>query len=297
MRTLCCPRPWHWPHLALLLLLGPAMMLIGRLPDAALLGAWLVLNLAVLAVAERWWPARDDWHPDRADLARDGSVLAANGLLDAVLKLALAAAAAHLPLQGGALASTSWLLQFAIGALLADLGSYAMHRWSHRGGWLWRVHAFHHRPEALNAANALTVHPINAAYDGVARTAPLVLLGVAPSVIVALALFHLTQALAAHANVRGTIGPLRHVLGNAAMHRLHHSARDEEAGNFGTDLAVWDRAFGTYREGPMPIAIGVFHPAHYPPAHAWWRLLAWPFCLSRNCRPRRTSARPRARSG
>jgi sterol desaturase/sphingolipid hydroxylase (fatty acid hydroxylase superfamily) len=267
-------RGWHVPHLLLLSLLPVvAMGAPGLAPELRVAG-WLLLNVAVIAAAERWRPYRADWRPTRADLVRDGGVFALNALVDALAKMALAVVA--LRFVSGASALPGWL-QVIGGALLADLGSYALHRWSHRGGWLWRVHAFHHRPEALNVANALTAHPLNALYDGVVRWGPLVLLGFDAEVITALAMFHLTQALAAHANVRGIIGPLRWVLGSAELHRLHHSTDGREAGNFGTDLPLWDLVFGTHRSGPGPRAVGVCDPARYPVATATGRWLAWPF--------------------
>ena len=44
----------------------------------------------------------------------------------------------------------------------------------------------------------------------------------------------------------------RVALVTAAMHRLHHSRRDDEANaNYGTLLSVWDRLFGSFR-APTP---------------------------------------------
>ena len=35
------------------------------------------------------------------------------------------------------------------------------------------------------------------------------------------------------------------------MHRVHHSVEDDETNsNFGFNLPVWDRLFGTYRDQP-----------------------------------------------
>jgi sterol desaturase/sphingolipid hydroxylase (fatty acid hydroxylase superfamily) len=35
------------------------------------------------------------------------------------------------------------------------------------------------------------------------------------------------------------------------MHRVHHSVEDDEANsNFGFNLSIWDRIFGTYRAQP-----------------------------------------------
>ena len=57
-----------------------------------------------------------------------------------------------------------------------------------------------------------------------------------------------------HANVRLPVGierVLRWVLVTPDMHRVHHSVEDDEANsNFGFNLSLWDRLFGTYRDQP-----------------------------------------------
>ncbi len=275
----------HGPHLVLLALLWPAALLWQDIAPEFRIGGWLAFNLAVLAAAERWRPHREDWHPGRADLARDGGVFALNALTDGLVKLLVAAVA----LQGvSAVNAFPFWVQFLGGALLAELGSYGLHRWSHRGGWLWRVHAFHHRPEALNVANALTAHPLNAFLDALVRMGPLVVLGLDAAVITALTMFHLTQSLVAHANIRGHLGLARWMIGNAELHRLHHSTVEREAMNFGTDLPLWDLVFGTYRAGKAPRAVGVFEPGHYPAPTATCRWLAWPFVALGRFRVTRT---------
>jgi sterol desaturase/sphingolipid hydroxylase (fatty acid hydroxylase superfamily) len=57
-----------------------------------------------------------------------------------------------------------------------------------------------------------------------------------------------------HANVRLPLGldrRLRWVLVTPDMHRVHHSVEDDETNsNFGFNLSIWDRLFGTYRDQP-----------------------------------------------
>jgi sterol desaturase/sphingolipid hydroxylase (fatty acid hydroxylase superfamily) len=278
--------PIHWPHLGLLALLVAAWPLAASstVSPTAALAAWLALNVAVLALAERWRPHRRDWAPTPRHLARDGTVWSLNLLVDALASAALAAVAI-----AWAPGTSSWpiALQVGAGLLVAEFGSYLLHRWSHRDGWLWRVHLLHHRPDRLNLANAITAHPLNAAYDKLARTLPLLALGLAPDAVLAVALFGLTQALVAHANVAGTIGVLEWVIGSARAHRLHHSTREAEAGNFGTTLPFWDQVFGTWRRGAEPAAVGVFSPASYPGEFELAALLAWPLRRAWNRRPLR----------
>jgi sterol desaturase/sphingolipid hydroxylase (fatty acid hydroxylase superfamily) len=280
---------WHWPHLALLALIVPiaaAAHALGLEPTVAL-AAWLVANLIVLGVAERWRPFRRDWHPTSRHLRRDGTVWGVNLLVDTVVSAGLAAAAiAWLP--GGN--TMPLALQVAIGLAVAELGSYWLHRWSHDGGWLWRVHVLHHLPDRLNLANAVLAHPFNAAYDKAARLLPLLVLGLSPDAMLVIALFGVTQSLATHANVAGTIGWLERIVGSAELHRLHHSTDPAEAGNFGTALPLWDQVFGTYRRERAPVEVGVFEPAHYPGEFDLVRLLRWPLAPLRLARALRCCA-------
>jgi hypothetical protein len=264
----------HWPQLVLLMALPLWWSWTQTWSAMASIGLWLLVNLVVLAFAERLQPHRDDWHPTAAHLRRDGGVFALNTIADGLATLLLAAAAVAL-----SFADNAWPLwvQIAIALPLAELGSYWMHRWSHGDNPLWRAHLLHHRPERVNVANAMTAHPVNAVYDKLARFAPMTVLGFDEGAVLAVALFGLTQSLVAHANIAGGIGSLDYAIGSARLHRLHHSTREDEAGNFGTALPLWDQLFGTYRRGGSPAAVGVFEPRRYPGELDLRALLQWPF--------------------
>lgn len=286
-------REWHWPHLALLAM-WPAWTLLSiawAVPAAAALLAWLVINALLLGAAERWRPHRQDWHPTRAHLRRDGTVWGLNLLADGATGALVAAVA--IAFAG----PSQWPLavQIVVGILVAEFGSYWLHRFSHGEGWLWRVHLLHHRPERMNTANALTAHPVNAIYNHLGRALPLVALGLSPEAILAIALFGLTQSLVTHANVAGRIGWLEFLIGSAELHRLHHSTEETQAGNFGTTVPLWDQLFGTWRRGGTPERVGVFAPSRYPGELELGALLCWPMArtpralswLCRRCCPAR----------
>ena len=56
----------------------------------------------------------------------------------------------------------------------------------------------------------------------------------------------------ANAGLPARIEPwVRRLIVTPDMHRIHHStAADETNRNFGFNLSMWDRCFGTYREAP-----------------------------------------------
>ncbi len=269
--------PWHWPHLLLLTLWMPCWWLLGALPTSTTLAIWLLINLLLLAAAEWRQGHRRAWRPERDDLRRDGSVWGLNLLTDAMVGVAVTAAVVALARPHSALPLA---VQILAGIYLAELGSYAIHRLSHREGWLWRVHLLHHRPAKLNLANGLTAHPLNAAYDKLLRLAPLLLLGLDGAAITAVAMFQLTQALVTHANIDGRIGWLNYLIGSAELHRLHHSSDPNQAGNYGTSVPFWDQIFGSFRVPRHVQEVGVYTPALNPPEHALGALLRWPWQIS-----------------
>jgi sterol desaturase/sphingolipid hydroxylase (fatty acid hydroxylase superfamily) len=283
-------------QLGLLLALPCWLYASAGLPQALRLLPWLGVVMLVVFAAELWCTYRRDWRPTSDELKRDISVFGLNLIADGAISALLAIVA--VTLAGDAL---GWplALQLALGLPLAEFGPYWLHRLSHRGGWLWKAHLLHHRPDKLNAANALTVHPLNAAWDTLARVLPLLLLGFSGEAILALSAFALTQSVLVHANIETRLGRLNRVLGTAELHRLHHSTDSSQAGNFGTTIPLWDHVFGSWRFGPGPHAAGVFEEAAYPTALQWGALLALPFrglCVRRPCGARLNACRRSAAS-
>jgi len=280
MRSRLMPplRQWHWAHLGLLAAL-PAYWFGQRavgLPAMASLLLWLAANIALLLWAEKIAPYRADWRPGRPDVQRDAGMLSFNIVADGVgdvVVLGVAVIAAAGP-------NTAPLaVQVLVGVLAAELGAYLMHRLSHAGGWLWRVHVVHHLPAAVNAANSFNAHPVNGLYNKLGRAAPLVLLGLSADAVLIVALFGLTQGMVVHANVRGRLGFANWIIGSAELHRLHHSVDMDQARNFGTTVPLWDQLFGTFVAPPRaPVQhVGVATVGDYPAATDFWGLLRYPF--------------------
>lgn len=283
--TLPSPRQlrWNWPHLAALLGLLPFAWLsrMAALAPGAMVTLGTLLALAWLMWAERRWPARPEWTPGPHELLRDGAFLGMNAVADAagalvLTWLALVVAAA---MPGPAAHWSPWLAVPAA-VVLGELGPYVLHRWAHRGGWAWRVHAVHHAPPRVNASNNLTTHPINVLWNQFARTLPWLVLGFDAHVIAWAALFIQVQSFAVHANIAGTVGPLSRFIGSAELHRWHHSVVLGEALNFSTALPVWDRVFGTYRAPSAvgPVGVGVAGLPFESGWAVWGRMLLAPIC-------------------
>lgn len=263
-RLLPSLRQLHWPHLFLLVLLPGWwwwQLHSDWAPGLSLL-SWLVLVGVVAAVSEWLWPFRADWTPTVPELKRDGSLFGLNAIADGLADVLIAAVV--ISLSGTA----QWplALQIISGVLVAEFGSWLLHRISHGPGWLWSIHVLHHLPGSVNASNSFAAHPLNALYNKLARNAPLVLLGLSAEALLFISLFGLLQNLIVHANIRGELGFLNYLIGTAELHRLHHSNRPEDAGNYGTSVPFWDLLSGSFRWGEAPCKVGVYNPERYPDA-------------------------------
>lgn len=145
-------------------------------------------------------------------------------------------------------------LEFLIGLLLLELAVYLQHRASHRVPLLWRLHAVHHSEAHLDASSSLRFHPLEALLSMLWKMGVVVAFGIDPWAVL---VFEITlNAMAAfnHANLR--LAPrLNRLLGSIVvtpdLHRLHHVIGPAgTAVNYGFNLLLWDRLFGSLQRPP-----------------------------------------------
>jgi sterol desaturase/sphingolipid hydroxylase (fatty acid hydroxylase superfamily) len=138
--------------------------------------------------------------------------------------------------------------------LILDLVIWAQHRLFHAVPVFWRLHRMHHADLDFDVTTGLRFHPIEILLSMAIKIAFVVALGAPPVGVLLFEVILSATALFNHANIR--LGDsverwLRMVMVTPDMHRIHHSAIPEETNsNFGFNLPVWDRLFGTYREQP-----------------------------------------------
>jgi|SRR5215469_9363757 len=166
------------------------------------------------------------------------------------------------------------LLDATGGFLILDLLSYGIHRAQHAIPLLWSFHRVHHSDTAVGLTTAVRHHPAEFMSSGLAFWAAIAVLGVPVGVAATHSLATFALAVATHMR-RAWPGwierYLRPVLVTLDLHLTHHSADRQEANsNFGAVLSVWDRLFGTYREGPRPSTFGV------PPMYVEMAASQWP---------------------
>jgi len=176
------------------------------------------------------------------------------------------------------------VLAFGLSLLLFDLMIYLQHIAFHLVPALWRIHRVHHADEVLDVSTGVRFHPLEILISTGLKCAVVLALGAPAAAVVAFEVILNAAALFTHANIRLPAGldrALRRVLVTPDMHRVHHSAvRAETDSNYGFNLVLWDRLFGTYRAAPaagldcVEIGIGAFHD---PVEARIDRLLTQPF--------------------
>jgi sterol desaturase/sphingolipid hydroxylase (fatty acid hydroxylase superfamily) len=149
-----------------------------------------------------------------------------------------------------------WLVSF----ILLDLAMYMWHVANHQCDALWRFHKVHHSDIALNVTTGLRFHVGELVLTVLVKACFIVLVGVEAQLVIMNELLLTSFVIFHHMNSslwgERFLGVLFIM---PRLHRLHHSVRREEHDhNYGGALTLWDRLFGTLREGE-PETIGLKH--------------------------------------
>ncbi|MGH8668065.1 MAG: sterol desaturase family protein [Burkholderiales bacterium] len=147
-----------------------------------------------------------------------------------------------------------WWLACLVGIVALDLATYLQHVLFHAVPALWRLHRVHHADLDIDVTTGARFHPLEILLSLLLKFAAIAALGVPPEGVLLFEILLNATSMFNHANVRmpaGLDGALRAFVVTPDMHRVHHSIeRDETNSNFGFNLSLWDRLFGTYRAQP-----------------------------------------------
>ncbi len=171
-------------------------------------------------------------------------------------------------------------IELLIALILLDLAIYWQHVLTHKIPVLWRLHKVHHADRDIDASSGVRFHPVEIVLSLLYKMMVILLLG--PSAIAVL-LFEIIlngSALFNHANIKlpkSVDRVLRLLIVTPDMHRVHHSVLNEETNsNFGFNLSVWDRIFGSYRDQPKlghdDMTIGLAEYQSVKPSTIVWSL-------------------------
>lgn len=236
------------------------------MPDAAWLVAHqatlqfqvLIAAFAVVAVWESFRPRRSVATATPARWINNVALAGLGGLVVRLVFPVLGVAFAVLAGERGwgllnVIVVPAWL-SFTTAVIAIDAAQYGLHRLSHAAPVLWRVHKIHHADLDVDCATAIRHHPFEHLFVSGASLLVIGALGAPPLAVVAASLAGTAASIFNHGNVVVSPGIdrlLRRVVVTPDMHRVHHSAQDDECNaNFSMLLPWWDHWFGTYREAP-----------------------------------------------
>lgn len=159
----------------------------------------------------------------------------------------------------------AWLA-FVAAFLLLDLAIYVQHVVFHKVPLLWRFHRMHHSDVEFDTTTGVRFHPGEIVLSMLYKLALVAVLGAPPAAVLVFEVVLNATSLFNHGNV--SLGrydaAIRTLIVTPDMHRVHHSVpREEHDTNFGFNLSLWDRLFGTYLAQPArghgAMAIGLDH--------------------------------------
>ncbi len=160
-------------------------------------------------------------------------------------------------------------LKIVIAFVVLDLAIYFQHAFFHTLPILWRVHRVHHSDLDCDVSTGLRFHPVEILLSILIKFIAIMIVG-AP--VISVILFEIVlnlMSMFTHSNIhlnKYFERVMRWFIVTPDMHRLHHSCRENETNsNFGFNISLWDRAFGTYMAEPkdgqlgMEIGLSEFH--------------------------------------
>lgn len=211
-----------------------------------------------LAMLERVFPVRQLGHRARRWRTNIGLSVAATALARLVAQFILPIAGVGLALvvqtHGIGLFNAidiSPVIAFVVSLFALDGLIYGQHVVFHKIDLLWRIHRVHHADPDLDVTTAVRFHPIEILISLFIKAAAILALGVPPLAVIVFEVLLNGTAMFNHANLQlGATANrlLSPFIVTPDMHRVHHSIeQDAQNKNFGFNLSLWDRIFGTYR--------------------------------------------------
>jgi sterol desaturase/sphingolipid hydroxylase (fatty acid hydroxylase superfamily) len=141
-----------------------------------------------------------------------------------------------------------------VGIVALDLVIYLQHVMFHAVPILWRLHMVHHADLDYDLTTGLRFHPLEIVLSMILKITIIVALGPPVASVLAFEIILNGMAMFNHGNIKLPLSVdrfLRLFVVTPDMHRVHHSVIIRETNsNYGFNLSIWDRLFGTYLAQP-----------------------------------------------
>jgi sterol desaturase/sphingolipid hydroxylase (fatty acid hydroxylase superfamily) len=139
---------------------------------------------------------------------------------------------------------------------------YFWHRALHETELGWAFHSVHHSGRAFNVSLGVRISWLQRSMDDIVYL-PLTLLGFEPLLVLAMVALNRLSQYWVHTEMIGKLSWLDPWLNTPSNHRVHHALqRGGVRANYGSNLMLWDRCFGTYNSERAQTAYGT--DAHEP---------------------------------
>lgn len=242
-------------------------------------------TFAIMALAEWMLPKREMVTPkSRRWLTNWGIVLLDSIIVRILMPILPVGVAFYAQSQGWGLLNLvdlpAWF-SIVIAVVVLDFAIWLQHLISHIVPVFWRLHQVHHADRDIDVSTALRFHPLEILLSLVYKFVWVIALGAPAMAVFLFEVVLNAAALFNHANVRLPLGVdrvLRLLVVTPDMHRVHHSTiLAESNSNYGFNLSIWDRMFGTYvaqpEKGHDGMTIGLKSYQSEKPTRFGWTML------------------------
>ncbi|MEO2174693.1 MAG: sterol desaturase family protein [bacterium] len=216
--------------------------------------------IVLILILERLVPKRQDWLLTWRDLTEDTFWVLATYLIwvpiynahyDTPISNLFTSLreSSGFPFKLDAETTIGLLAAAMIGVFAKEFIAYWAHRVQHRFMFLWRIHATHHHIVKMSVGRADRTHPLEFLGLNLGSAIALAFLGASDAVVGVVIVFSLTTAHINHANLPLKAGVFGWLFNTTEWHHLHHSCNyDESNTNYGCNVIIWDRIFGTFSD-------------------------------------------------
>lgn len=219
----------------------------------------IVIPIPLLILAERIWTKRPDWLLEPKEMAEDAFWLAFAGFLwvplysdfyETPISEGFKAVRDLAPLQM-TLEPTSVLGLIGSALLVMTTSSfiyYWLHRVQHESLFWWRIHATHHHITKMGCMRGDRTHPLEWLALMLGTPIALALMGASDEVMAVAGAFGIWNGILNHSNLPLISMPVYDwFFATAQQHHVHHAQALEQSNtNYGCNIILWDRLFGTY---------------------------------------------------
>lgn len=219
----------------------------------------IILPIPLVIFAEKIWTKRKDWLLEPKEMIEDAGWLAFAGLVAVPfysdfyetpisdgLKTLRDATPFQVALEPDSIVGLvgSALLVMSISSFIY----YWLHRIQHESLFWWRIHATHHHITKMGCMRGDRTHPLEWLALSLGTPVALALLGASDHVLAVGGAFGIWNGTLNHSNL-----PLRSMpvynwfFATAQQHHVHHAHELRQSNsNYGCNIILWDRLFGTY---------------------------------------------------